>query len=212
MEQLEPFTYNHEDNIKNLNTYQDHDRKFKSKNLEAERRRRKKLSDRQLELRSLVPVITKMNKATIITDAIAYIEDLTKCVDHLTDQLLQMDKETDCVLGENMKPDGETTTSTAAIEKDIINNWGITKPEVHVIKVDGGRLWIKMVFEKKKRGGLTKVIEAMAVLGFDLIDTSVTTSKGAVLFTTFLEVICGGTMLPDAARIKEFLFEVVRNI
>lgn len=58
-----------------------------------------------------------------------------------------------------------------------------------MINLDGGRLWIKMVFKKKKRGGLTKVIEAMAMLGFDLIDTSITTSKGAVLVTTFLEVL-----------------------
>ncbi|KZV20969.1 transcription factor DYSFUNCTIONAL TAPETUM 1 [Dorcoceras hygrometricum] len=181
----------------NLNTHQN-ERKFKSKNLEAERRRRRKLTDRQLELRSL------MNKATIITDAIAYIEDLKKCVEDLTDQLVQMDQET-CVLGENVEP-GET-----GIEEKM-KDWGIAQPEVQVINVDGGRLWIKMVFEKKKkRGGLTKVIEAMAMLGFDLIDTSITTSKGAILVTTLLEVI-HGRMLPNADHIKDFLFEVVRNI
>ncbi|XP_073060055.1 transcription factor DYT1 [Primulina eburnea] len=145
-----------------------------------------------------------MNKATIITDAIAYIEDLKKCVEDLSDQLLQMDQET-CVKGENMKH-GETSNTEREMK-----NWGITQPEVEVIHVDGGRLWIKMIFEKKKRGGLTKVIEAMAMLGFDLIDTSITTSKGAVLVTTFLEVIHGGTF-PNAAQIKQFLFKVVRNV
>lgn len=59
-----------------------------------------------------------MNKATIITDAIAYIEDLKKCVEDLSDQLLQMDQET-CVLEENMKH-GETS-----IEQEIAKNWGI---------------------------------------------------------------------------------------
>lgn len=59
-----------------------------------------------------------MNKATIITDAIAYIEDLKKCVEDLSDQLLQMDQET-CVLEANMKH-GETS-----IEQEIAKNWGI---------------------------------------------------------------------------------------
>ncbi|CAH9111987.1 unnamed protein product [Cuscuta europaea] len=65
------------------------DGEYKSKNLQAERRRREKLSQRLLELRSLVPNITNMTKETIITDAISYIEELQSNVKELSSQLLE---------------------------------------------------------------------------------------------------------------------------
>lgn len=53
--------------------------------------------------------------------------------------------------------------------------------------IDGTRLWIKIVCQKVK-GGFSKLMEAMSVLGFDLTDISVTTSKGAILVTSCVEV------------------------
>lgn len=44
-----------------------------------------------------------------------------------------------------------------------------------------------MVFEKK-RGRLIKLLEAMSTLGLELTDTAVTTSKGAMLVTSCVEV------------------------
>ncbi|KAK2978966.1 hypothetical protein RJ640_017530 [Escallonia rubra] len=152
---------------------------FKSKNLHAERRRREKLSGRLLELRSQVPIITNMNKATIITDAITYIKELQKCVEDLSNQLHEMEAATE----------EEPATKSYEIDdtKDQMNQWEI-EPEVKVIQVDGSKLWIKIVFQKK-RGGFTKLMEAMNVLGCDITDTSLTTSKGAFLFTSSVEVI-----------------------
>ncbi|PIN02557.1 hypothetical protein CDL12_24927 [Handroanthus impetiginosus] len=186
------------DKRKNVDQNEDEGRKFISKNLEAERKRRKKLSDRQLELRSLVPIITNMTKATIITDAITYIEDLKKTVEELTDQLQQM--ETTCA-------DEEKTNS----EEEDIKKWGTITPEVQVNHISGTKLWIKIVFQKK-RGSLTKLMEAINVLGFDLTDTSITTSRGAILITSsaeFAENFHGG--LPDADQIKKFLLEIIRS-
>lgn len=54
-------------------------------------------------------------------------------------------------------------------------------------KIDTNKLWIKILFQKT-RGGFTKIIEAMTVLGFVPADMSVTTSNGAVLLTSHIEV------------------------
>ncbi|KAL0398700.1 UNVERIFIED_CONTAM: Transcription factor DYT1 [Sesamum radiatum] len=171
----------------------DQDRKYISKNLNAERRRRKKLSDRQLELRSL------MNKATIITDAITYIEELQKSVEDLTDQLHQMEATSVAEEKPNFKE----------IDADQeMNKWGLA-PEVQVNHIGGTKFWIKIVF-RKKRGGLTKLMEAINVLGFDITDTSITTSDGAVLVTLSAEGIHGG--LSEADKIKKFLLEVISTI
>ncbi|XP_057764784.1 transcription factor DYT1-like [Salvia miltiorrhiza] len=177
------------------------DSKFKSKNLKAERRRRKKLSDRQLELRALVPIITNMNKATIITDAITYIEELKMCVEELGNQLLQM---------EATSIDEEKIKLKEMDDEQEIKKHGIkVEVEVEVNHICGTKLWIRIVFQKKK-GALTKLMEAIGKLGIDLNDTTITTSRGAVLFTSFGEGIRGG--LPEADQMKKYLLEIIRSI
>ncbi|KAJ8549683.1 hypothetical protein K7X08_033390 [Anisodus acutangulus] len=175
-------------------------KEYKSKNLKAERNRRQKLSERLLQLRSLVPNITNMTKETIITDAITYIRELQTNVDNLSEQLLEME----ATHGVELETKNEEIIDTA----EEMGKWGI-EPEVQVAHIGPNKLWIKIVCQKK-RGGFTKLMEAMNVLGFDLNDTSVTASRGALLVTSSVKVVCGG--LTEANQIREILLEIIRGI
>ena len=58
-----------------------------SKNLMAERRRRKRLNDRLSMLRSIVPKISKMDRTSILGDTIDYVNELTERIQTLEEEI-----------------------------------------------------------------------------------------------------------------------------
>ncbi|KAI3689139.1 hypothetical protein L2E82_47088 [Cichorium intybus] len=58
-----------------------------SKNLMAERRRRKRLNDRLSMLRSVVPKISKMDRTSILGDTIDYMKELIDKINHMQEEM-----------------------------------------------------------------------------------------------------------------------------
>ncbi|CAJ2678361.1 unnamed protein product [Trifolium pratense] len=153
---------------------------FISKNLETERKRREKLGSRLLVLRSLVPIITSMNKASIIEDAITYTKMLQKEVEILTKELDEME--------ETRKKKAEQKTCESSAGEKINISW--IEEEIQVAKIDGNMLWAKMIIENK-RGRFQKLVEDLHTSNIEMIDLSVTTIEGAYLITATLKGMGG---------------------
>ncbi|GJZ49615.1 transcription factor DYT1 [Tanacetum coccineum] len=181
---------NYDDDNDNDN---DPDEKFKSKNLNAERKRREKLKNRMLELRSV------LNKETIIIDAIDYIKELKISVEDLTREIYAMEEE---------MANEQSFEFIQICPEDKMKKWGI-ESEVAVTHIDENKLWVKIVFEKKL-GGFTKLIEALSMRGIELVDISVTTTKGAVLVTSCIVGTNGRVPLAD--QVQGVISDIIKAI
>ncbi|KAF8031420.1 hypothetical protein BT93_D0583 [Corymbia citriodora subsp. variegata] len=175
------------------------DTQYKSKNLEAERRRRLKLSQRLLTLRSLVPKITNMNLATILDDAATYIMELQNNVTALSDQLL----ETEALCEDGPKALVDEIDAAQDMEANGI------KPDVQVTSIDENKLWIKIIIPKR-RNRFTKLLQTLSICGLELTDTSVTTFKGTMLISSCIRGPPGEML--KASQTKDLLQEIFKGI
>ncbi|KAK4803695.1 hypothetical protein SAY86_003512 [Trapa natans] len=206
-------------------------KKGQSKNLVAERNRRKKLNDRLYALRALVPRISKLDRASILGDAIEFIKDLQKQAKYLQDELEEHSDIEDGRLGgsssnniqshgsgTNLVPITDPEKATAGCESYRQNHHDPDhtkfekpqqmEPQVEVAQVDGNEFFVK-VFGEHRPGGFVRLIEALDALGLEV--TNVNTTSFRSLVSNIFTVEKKDSELVQADHVKVSLIELTRN-
>ncbi|XP_031271975.1 transcription factor ABORTED MICROSPORES-like [Pistacia vera] len=161
-----------------------------SKNLVAKRKRRKKLNDRLYALRVLVPKISKMDKASILGDAIDFTKELLKRQTAASGN--------DSTLPKVQNQDlGITNDKTQQMEV-----------QVEVAPLDGNEFFVK-VFCEHKPGGFVKLMEALNSLGLEVTNANITHFRGLVSNVFKVKKKCSEMVRAD--HVKDSLLELTRN-
>ncbi|CAH9131645.1 unnamed protein product [Cuscuta epithymum] len=195
-----------------------------SKNLVAERKRRKKLNERLYALRALVPNISKLDRASILGDAIEYVMELQKEATDLQNELeLNSDDDEEAAGGRKrnnlsrtedrngiprvLKSEREKLSSVLESEKtdDKVQQM---EPQVEVAQLDGSEFLVK-VFCEHKPGGFVRLMEALDSLGLEV--TNVNTTRHTCLVSNNFKVEKRDSELVQADHVRESLLELTRS-
>ncbi|CAA6658355.1 unnamed protein product [Spirodela intermedia] len=168
---------------------------YKSKNLEAERKRRAKLKGQFFALRSLVPRITKMSKESTLADAIDYIQELQSRKEQLQRELQEM-----------ADAEAEIQGSVSSTGEKPLPEPVDCKEEVEVRPIGKNRLRASIVCSKRK-GALAKLAEAMSTLGLEVTGVNFLTLPGVSRVLIFMEM--RGERAVAGERVRDLLLRVI---
>ncbi|CAO2034476.1 unnamed protein product [Urochloa humidicola] len=160
-----------------------------NKNILMERDRRRKLNEKLYALRSVVPNITKMDKASIIKDAIEYIQQLQA----EERQVLQEVRGLESAAGEHEDTAATKLKRARSVPSMVAGAHGAPPPpplEVLELRVSevGERVLLVSVTCGKRRDAMARVCRAIEELRLRIITASITAVAGCLMHTVFVEV------------------------
>ncbi|XVF69908.1 hypothetical protein PTKIN_Ptkin11bG0118800 [Pterospermum kingtungense] len=167
-----------------------------SKNIVSERNRRKKLNERLFALRAVVPNISKMDKASIIKDAIDYIQELQEQENRIQAEIMELESGK---LNKNSAPayhyDQDLPMLLRSKKTKLQNTFDSTTNspiEVLELKVTnmGEKTVVVSITCSKRTDTMVKLCEVFESLKLKIITANITavSGTGRLLKTVFIEV------------------------
>ncbi|KAJ4824950.1 hypothetical protein Tsubulata_046359 [Turnera subulata] len=181
-----------------------------AKNLMAERRRRKKLNDRLYMLRSVVPKISKMDRASILGDAIDYLKELLQRINDLHNELESTPPGALLPPSTSFHPLTPTPTTLPCRVKEELCPGSMPSPKGQSARVEvrvrEGRAVNIHMFCARRPGLLLSTMRALDNLGLDIQQAVISCFNGFAL-DVFRAEQCreGQDVLPE--QIKAVLLD-----
>ncbi|KAI5075830.1 hypothetical protein GOP47_0009906 [Adiantum capillus-veneris] len=164
--------------------------------VEAERQRREKLNQRFYALRAVVPNISKMDKASLLGDAISYILELQN-------KLKGVEQERDELLERSLAATG-ADASTISQKMDGTNIFSSSKLQVDV-QMQDGEATLQVVCPRKDHP-LKRVIEGLQELNLEVPPASVSMVDESFLHTLRID------MKNSADISKDLLYTTITSV
>ncbi|KAI5072545.1 hypothetical protein GOP47_0012651 [Adiantum capillus-veneris] len=187
-------------------------RKTGSRNLISERRRRRNLNDKLFSLRALVPNISKLDKASIVADAIEYVRDLQRQVEEVSGEVSQLvaTKEVAQQTNDGLYKNTSTSTNTNTDINSIGLNPCLKCPsqsyQYTIVKIGvtfmEGKMYHAQLQCKKGHGVLVKLTQAIEALEVDIISANFSVVNDHILNTLMIEVKEDRSLLQEEVHQK----------
>ncbi|KAL6005709.1 hypothetical protein ACLOJK_006280 [Asimina triloba] len=156
--------------------------------VEAERQRREKLNHRFYALRSVVPNVSRMDKASLLADAVTYINELKTKVEELQSELRKDHKKVKREIMERAAPASESPFKNGAVEIEV--------------KIIGSDAMIRMQ-SKNLEHPAARMMDALRDLELTVHHASVSSVKDLVLQDVVVRLHDG---VESEASLKAALF------